>query len=102
MPLYRNHSRRSRDAPVVMRDQLNSNSQVREVNRTSLDAKRCIPDSDVAFLHPERGPNIQTFCLPVSLIPLTPMTDSLSCASCRDTYARRGLSQRRCCRETIA
>lgn len=47
MPLYRNHSRRSRDAPEVNRDQLNSTSRDREVNRayTLIDAKELHRDS---------------------------------------------------------
>jgi hypothetical protein len=45
MPLYRNHFRRSRDAPEVDRDQLHFNIHSREVNRTYLDANRSCGDS---------------------------------------------------------
>src|SRR5271157_567151 len=38
MPLYRNHFRRSRDAPEVNRDQLHSSTWGREVNRWYIDA----------------------------------------------------------------
>ena len=59
MPLYRNHFRRSRDAPGVNRDQLHSSTWDREVNpcyillymdavarRADSEADSCIPLAD--------------------------------------------------------
>src|ERR1700759_49576 len=45
MPLYRNHFRRSRDAPISDNDQLNSTSDGREVNRSHIDAVSRTADS---------------------------------------------------------
>ncbi len=64
MPLYRNHFRRSRDAPGVNRDLLHSTSKGREVNRTHIDVGRAADDSWDGFLHPTLSGIIQTFCNP--------------------------------------
>jgi bacillithiol synthase len=65
MPLYRNHFRRSRDAPEVVYDLLHSTSS--EVNLQNIDAADKVRDSAARFVHPTSGEIIQTFCLPVSL-----------------------------------
>ena len=101
MPLYRNHFRRSRDAPGCDNDQPNSTSQGREVNRTDIDAGYLVPDASASFLHPKRTPHIQTFCLPVSLIRLASMTEQNQLLRLVSN-SRRPYFCRRCCRETLA
>jgi hypothetical protein len=69
MPPYRNHFRRSRDAPEVNRDYPHCTSKSREVNRLAkLDAVAVRFDWEERFLHPPGGGIIQTFCSPVSLM----------------------------------
>ncbi len=67
MPLYRNHFRRSRDAPEANRDQLHSSTWGREVNRCYIDAVARRADS-CRIVHPPASGIIQVFYAPVSLI----------------------------------
>ena len=109
MPLYRNHFRRSRDAPEVLCDLLHSNS--REANRQDIDAGDEARDSNVRFLHPVGGEIIQTFCSPVSLIPVARMAELVSAVTviefrprslrCFDLMLRASMDGC-CCLETIA
>ena len=73
MPLYRNHFRRSRDAPEVKRDQLHSTSQGREVNRSHIDAggEQILSTPNSNFLHPTCTGITQTFCAVVRVSDIT-------------------------------
>ena len=107
MPLYRNHFRRSRDAPEVLYDLLHSNSK--EVNRQHIDAGDGVHDSTVRIVHPTGREIIQTFCLPVSLIRVARMAklvDQSIANECRSLLdggrMRRAVLCWPCCRETMA
>ena len=107
MPLYRNHFRRSRDAPEVLNDLLHSNSK--QVNRQHIDAGDGLRDSAARIVHPVDREIIQTFCLPVSLIRVARMAklvDQSIAHDCRSLLdcgrMNRACLGQRCCRETMA
>src|ERR1039457_4900176 len=107
MPLYRNHFRRSRDAPEVLNDLLHSNSK--EVNRQHIDAGDGLRDSAGRILHPTGREIIQTFYPPVSLIRVARMAklvDQSIANDCRSLLdygcMRRACCDRPGCRETMA
>ena len=107
MPLYRNHFRRSRDAPEVNRDLFHSNSS--EVNRQHIDAGDAVSDSAGRILHPLGREVIQTFWLPVSLIRVARMAKLVHrfiANDCRQLLdcglIRRACLCWTCCRETMA
>jgi len=107
MPLYRNHFRRSRDAPEVNRDLFTLPAS--EVNRQHIDAGDAVGDSARRILHPLGREVIQTFWLPVSLIRVARMAKLVLRFIANDwrRLLHCGLMRRAClcwpcCRETMA